>query len=258
MSEKEIQILKKKLESQASVKVRMSPIFFIDHTKFNRDLLQYTDDAIVVSNVFERTVSHWYRDNTIFLYRRIDGSMTKNIETVVMGEMVMDNSYLTVDEYTWFCFDSVYLWRRKDESNPWVLFVNTTEEGIEHYDGEPDMYSKKIDSISTEKTHTFYLVDLKKKRGVSFIVQDGKDSEKAAEVFDIISKIFFKVKKMSEEENMQKPMQIPMKCGHKPINYEYGKNNDILFIRYICKYGHYTKWKAVGDLPFPDEIELEK
>ena len=51
---------------------------------------------------------------------------------------------------------------------------------------------------------------------------------------------------------------MKMKCGHEVVDYELEKQDGIVFIRYVCEKGHWTKWKMVGEAPYPDEIEMEE
>lgn len=48
-----------------------------------------------------------------------------------------------------------------------------------------------------------------------------------------------------------------MKCGHETAEYELEKQDGIVFIRYICNEGCRTKWHAIGEAPYSDEIPIE-
>jgi len=50
---------------------------------------------------------------------------------------------------------------------------------------------------------------------------------------------------------------MKMKCGHEVLDYELSKEGGVVFIRYECEKGCKTKWAMVGEVPLPDEIEVE-
>ena len=48
-----------------------------------------------------------------------------------------------------------------------------------------------------------------------------------------------------------------MKCGHWMVSKEFVSRDGIAYVQFTCSEGCKSKWGFIGEIPYPNELEME-